>query len=146
MHAHLDNPTIVDERKGTIAADMVTIGTWNTSSRMSGLLESRPSKQGMRSLMTGRRPMMHGTPGRPSLKRSEINSENRSKNEVLCYRGSKSFATGRHEYEYVHELEKHVEKLPMELQSKNNFRDALETTSKYLEKKMLDLNLTLHDL
>ncbi|GKC38126.1 hypothetical protein Tco_1050510 [Tanacetum coccineum] len=28
---------------------------------------------------------------------------------------------------------------------KNNFREALETTSKDLEKKMLDLNPTLHD-
>ncbi|GJT93525.1 hypothetical protein Tco_1082370 [Tanacetum coccineum] len=45
----------------------------------------------------------------------------------------------------VHELEKQVEKLPMELQLKNNFREALETTSKDLEKKMLDLNPTLHD-
>ncbi|GJW35291.1 hypothetical protein Tco_0058211 [Tanacetum coccineum] len=43
----------------------------------------------------------------------------------------------------VHELEKQVEKLSMELQLKNNFREALETTSKDLEKKMLDLNLTL---
>ncbi|GKA55404.1 hypothetical protein Tco_0754353 [Tanacetum coccineum] len=33
----------------------------------------------------------------------------------------------------------------MELQLKNNFREALETTSKHLEKKMLDLNPTLHD-
>ncbi|GJR94664.1 hypothetical protein Tco_0266838 [Tanacetum coccineum] len=46
----------------------------------------------------------------------------------------------------VHELEKHVEKLPMELQSKNNFREALETTSKDLKKKMLDLKPMLHDL
>ncbi|GKD65027.1 hypothetical protein Tco_1307135 [Tanacetum coccineum] len=45
----------------------------------------------------------------------------------------------------VHELEKQVEKLPIELQLKNNFREALETTSKDLEKKMLDLNPTLHD-
>ncbi|GJX70694.1 hypothetical protein Tco_0307865 [Tanacetum coccineum] len=45
----------------------------------------------------------------------------------------------------VHELEKQVEKLSMELQLKNNFREALETTSKDLEKKMLDLNPTLHD-
>ncbi|GJR20630.1 hypothetical protein Tco_0969157 [Tanacetum coccineum] len=45
----------------------------------------------------------------------------------------------------VHELEKQVEKLPMKLQLKNNFREALETTSKDLEKKMLDLNPTLHD-
>ncbi|GKA16948.1 hypothetical protein Tco_0696785 [Tanacetum coccineum] len=45
----------------------------------------------------------------------------------------------------VHELEKQVEKLPMELQLKNNFREALETTSEHLEKKMLDLNPTLHD-
>ncbi|GJR95313.1 hypothetical protein Tco_0267487 [Tanacetum coccineum] len=45
----------------------------------------------------------------------------------------------------VHELEKQVEKLPMELQLKNNFREATETTSKDLEKKMLDLNPTLHD-
>ncbi|GJX03734.1 hypothetical protein Tco_0189650 [Tanacetum coccineum] len=46
----------------------------------------------------------------------------------------------------VHELEKQVEKLPMELQLQNNFREALETTSKDLEKKMIDLNPTLHDL
>ncbi|GJQ89080.1 hypothetical protein Tco_0000219 [Tanacetum coccineum] len=46
----------------------------------------------------------------------------------------------------VHELVKQVEKLPMELQLQNNFREALETTSKDLEKKMIDLNLTLHDL
>ncbi|GKB75561.1 hypothetical protein Tco_0942456 [Tanacetum coccineum] len=45
----------------------------------------------------------------------------------------------------VHELEKQVEKLPMELQLKNNFREATETTSKDLEKKMLDENPTLHD-
>nr|GFA66702.1 myosin heavy chain-related protein [Tanacetum cinerariifolium] len=41
----------------------------------------------------------------------------------------------------VHELEKQVEKLPMELQLKNNFREALET--KDLEKKMFDLNPTV---
>nr|GEW35255.1 myosin heavy chain-related protein [Tanacetum cinerariifolium] len=45
----------------------------------------------------------------------------------------------------IHELEKQVEKLPMELQLKNNFMKALETTSKNLEKKMLDLNPMLHD-
>nr|GEY14868.1 myosin heavy chain-related protein [Tanacetum cinerariifolium] len=45
----------------------------------------------------------------------------------------------------VHELEKQVEKLPMELQLKNNFREALETTLKDLEKKMFDLNPLLHD-
>ncbi|GJS81949.1 hypothetical protein Tco_0748490 [Tanacetum coccineum] len=44
----------------------------------------------------------------------------------------------------VHELEKHVEKLPMELQLKNNVRGALET--KDLKKKMIDLNSMLHDL
>ncbi|GKA60684.1 hypothetical protein Tco_0760091 [Tanacetum coccineum] len=33
----------------------------------------------------------------------------------------------------------------MELHLKNNFREALETTSKDLEKKMLDLNPMLHD-
>nr|GEZ28923.1 cullin repeat-like-containing domain-containing protein [Tanacetum cinerariifolium] len=39
-----------------------------------------------------------------------------------------------------------VEKLPMESQLKNNFRKALEETmSKDLEKKMLDLNPTLHN-
>ncbi|GKC79736.1 hypothetical protein Tco_1130510 [Tanacetum coccineum] len=38
-----------------------------------------------------------------------------------------------------------VEKLPMKLQLKNNFREATETTSKDLEKKMLDLKPTLHD-
>nr|GEW65924.1 myosin heavy chain-related protein [Tanacetum cinerariifolium] len=46
----------------------------------------------------------------------------------------------------VHELEKQVGKLPMELQLKNIFRKALETRSHDLEKKMLDLNPTLHDL
>ncbi|GKB86316.1 hypothetical protein Tco_0958588 [Tanacetum coccineum] len=46
----------------------------------------------------------------------------------------------------VHELEKQVEKLSMELQLKNNFKEALETTSKDLEKAMLDINPTLHDL
>ncbi|GJT02799.1 hypothetical protein Tco_0823968 [Tanacetum coccineum] len=46
----------------------------------------------------------------------------------------------------VHELEKQEEKLLMELQLKNNFREALETMSKDLEKMMLDLNPTLHDL
>ncbi|GJW37779.1 hypothetical protein Tco_0060699 [Tanacetum coccineum] len=40
---------------------------------------------------------------------------------------------------------KKVEKLLMELQLKNNFREALETTSKDLDKKMLDLNPKLHD-
>ncbi|GJT27073.1 hypothetical protein Tco_0907348 [Tanacetum coccineum] len=44
-----------------------------------------------------------------------------------------------------HELEKQVKKLPMELQLKNNFREALKTTSKDSEKKMIDLNPTLHD-
>ncbi|GJV12180.1 hypothetical protein Tco_1353721 [Tanacetum coccineum] len=46
----------------------------------------------------------------------------------------------------VYDLEKQVEKLPMDLQLKNNFREALETTSKDLEKTMRDLNPTLHDL
>nr|GEW34246.1 myosin heavy chain-related protein [Tanacetum cinerariifolium] len=45
----------------------------------------------------------------------------------------------------IHELEEQVEKLPIELQLKNNCREALKTTSKDLEKKMLDLNPTLHD-
>nr|GEV25832.1 reverse transcriptase domain-containing protein [Tanacetum cinerariifolium] len=49
------------------------------------------------------------------------------------------------DHTWIHELEKQVEKLSMELQLKNNFREALETTSKDLEKKMLDLNPTLHD-
>nr|GEY59901.1 myosin heavy chain-related protein [Tanacetum cinerariifolium] len=40
---------------------------------------------------------------------------------------------------------KQVEKLPIELQLKNNYREALETTSNDLEKKMLDLNPALHD-
>ncbi|GKB56097.1 hypothetical protein Tco_0912283, partial [Tanacetum coccineum] len=44
----------------------------------------------------------------------------------------------------VHELEKQVEKLPMELQLKNNVKGALET--KDLKKMMIDLNSTLHDL
>nr|GEX03776.1 hypothetical protein [Tanacetum cinerariifolium] len=43
-------------------------------------------------------------------------------------------------------LQSKVEKLPMELLLKNNFREALETTSKDLEKKMIDLIPTLHDL
>ncbi|GJZ34529.1 hypothetical protein Tco_0580346 [Tanacetum coccineum] len=46
----------------------------------------------------------------------------------------------------VHELENQVEELPMELQLTNNFREALETTPKDLEKTMLDQNPTLHDL
>ncbi|GJR60780.1 hypothetical protein Tco_1502942 [Tanacetum coccineum] len=44
----------------------------------------------------------------------------------------------------VHELEKQVKKLLMELQLKNNVRGALET--KDLKKMMIDLNPTLHDL
>ncbi|GKE41756.1 hypothetical protein Tco_1469040, partial [Tanacetum coccineum] len=52
----------------------------------------------------------------------------------------------KNDHTLVHDLEKQVEKLPMELQLKNNFREALETTSKDLEKMMLDLNPTLHDL
>nr|GEY59796.1 myosin heavy chain-related protein [Tanacetum cinerariifolium] len=44
----------------------------------------------------------------------------------------------------VYELEKQVEKLPMELQLKNNVRGALET--KDLTKMMINLNPTLHDL
>ncbi|GKA66990.1 hypothetical protein Tco_0766798 [Tanacetum coccineum] len=43
-------------------------------------------------------------------------------------------------------LQSDVEKLPMKLQLKNNFREALETKLKDLEKTMLDLNPTLHDL
>ncbi|GKA35267.1 hypothetical protein Tco_0721758, partial [Tanacetum coccineum] len=46
----------------------------------------------------------------------------------------------------VHESEKQVEKLSMELQLKNNFKKALETTLKDLEKKMIDVNPTLHGL
>ncbi|PWA83440.1 hypothetical protein CTI12_AA168300 [Artemisia annua] len=46
----------------------------------------------------------------------------------------------------AHELEKQVEKLQMELQLKNNLREALETRTKDLEKKMLDLDPKLHDL
>lgn len=46
----------------------------------------------------------------------------------------------------VHELEKQVEKLQMELQLKNNLREALETRTKDLEKKLLDLDPKLHDL
>ncbi|GKC52625.1 hypothetical protein Tco_1075370 [Tanacetum coccineum] len=52
----------------------------------------------------------------------------------------------KNDHTLVHELEKQEEKLPMELQLKNNFREALETTSKDLEKTMLDLNPKLHDL
>ncbi|GKC50822.1 RNA-directed DNA polymerase, eukaryota [Tanacetum coccineum] len=44
----------------------------------------------------------------------------------------------------VHELEKQEEKLLMELQLNNNFREALET--KDLKKKTIDLNTRLHDL
>ncbi|GKF40397.1 hypothetical protein Tco_0120458, partial [Tanacetum coccineum] len=40
----------------------------------------------------------------------------------------------------VHGLEKQMEKLSMEFQLNNNFREALETRSKGLEKKRLDLN------
>ncbi|GKB80257.1 hypothetical protein Tco_0947152, partial [Tanacetum coccineum] len=43
-------------------------------------------------------------------------------------------------------LQSEMEKLPMELQLNNNFREALETRSKGLEKKRLDLNPMLHDL
>ncbi|GJW16756.1 hypothetical protein Tco_0024192 [Tanacetum coccineum] len=43
-------------------------------------------------------------------------------------------------------LRSEVEKLPMELDLKNNFREALETRSHDLEKKMLDLNPMLHYL
>ncbi|GKB45392.1 transposase, MuDR, MULE transposase domain protein [Tanacetum coccineum] len=39
-----------------------------------------------------------------------------------------------------------VEKLPMELQLKNNFWEALEIKSKDFEKKMINLNLMLYDL
>ncbi|GKA70474.1 hypothetical protein Tco_0776613 [Tanacetum coccineum] len=49
-------------------------------------------------------------------------------------------------YTRVHELEKQAEKLLMELQLKNNSREALETKSKDFEKKMIDLNPTLYDL
>nr|GEY55726.1 myosin heavy chain-related protein [Tanacetum cinerariifolium] len=52
----------------------------------------------------------------------------------------------KNDHTLVHELEKQEEKLSMELQLKNNFREALETTSKDLKKTMLDLNPTLHDL
>ncbi|GKB65902.1 hypothetical protein Tco_0927314, partial [Tanacetum coccineum] len=52
----------------------------------------------------------------------------------------------KNDHTLVHELEKQEEKLSMELQLKNNFREALETTPKDLEKTMLDLNPTLHDL
>ncbi|GJX40092.1 hypothetical protein Tco_0255082 [Tanacetum coccineum] len=45
----------------------------------------------------------------------------------------------------VYELDKQVKKLPIELYLKNNFREVLETTSKDLEKNMLDLNPTLHN-
>ncbi|GKC47811.1 hypothetical protein Tco_1065533 [Tanacetum coccineum] len=47
---------------------------------------------------------------------------------------------------WVHGLEKHMKKLPMELQLNNNFREALKTRLKGLEKKRLDLNPSLHDL
>ncbi|GJV62763.1 hypothetical protein Tco_1473591 [Tanacetum coccineum] len=46
----------------------------------------------------------------------------------------------------VHGLEKQMEKLPIELQLDNNFREALETRSNGLEKKRLDLNPMLYDL
>ncbi|GJV93246.1 hypothetical protein Tco_1541059 [Tanacetum coccineum] len=52
----------------------------------------------------------------------------------------------KNDHTLVHELEKQEEKLPIELQLKNNFREALETTSKDLENTILDLNPTLHDL
>nr|GEV54541.1 myosin heavy chain-related protein [Tanacetum cinerariifolium] len=59
--------------------------------------------------------------------------------------GDKNIVTDKKDHTRIHELEKQVEKLLMELQLKNNFMDALETTSKDLEKKMLNLNPTLHD-
>ncbi|GKB80604.1 hypothetical protein Tco_0947499 [Tanacetum coccineum] len=43
-------------------------------------------------------------------------------------------------------LQSEMEKLLMELQLNNSFREALETRSKGLEKKRLDLNPMLHDL
>lgn len=46
----------------------------------------------------------------------------------------------------AHELEKQVEKLQMELDIKNSLREALETRTKELEKKMLDLNPKLKEL
>lgn len=49
-------------------------------------------------------------------------------------------------HSHVHELEKQVEKLQMEIKLKNNLREALETRTKDLEKKMLDINPKLHDL
>nr|GEY14172.1 myosin heavy chain-related protein [Tanacetum cinerariifolium] len=49
------------------------------------------------------------------------------------------------DHTWIHELEKQVDKLPIELKLKNNCREALETTSKDLEKKMLDLNPMLHE-
>nr|GEU95505.1 histone-lysine N-methyltransferase family member SUVH9-like [Tanacetum cinerariifolium] len=49
------------------------------------------------------------------------------------------------DHTWVHELEKQMEKLPMEVQLKRNFREALETTSNNLEKNMFDLNPTVHD-
>nr|GEV38611.1 myosin heavy chain-related protein [Tanacetum cinerariifolium] len=52
----------------------------------------------------------------------------------------------KNDHTLVHELEKQEEKLSMELQLKNNFRETLESTSKDLEKTMLDPNQTLHDL
>ncbi|GKA69326.1 hypothetical protein Tco_0775390 [Tanacetum coccineum] len=60
--------------------------------------------------------------------------------------GIEKTLTDKKAHTRFHELEKQVEKLPMKLQSKKNFKEALETTSKDLEKKMLDLNPTLHDL
>nr|GEU32975.1 myosin heavy chain-related protein [Tanacetum cinerariifolium] len=45
----------------------------------------------------------------------------------------------------VHELEKQMKKHLMELQLYNHFKEALETRSKGLEKKRLNLNPTLHD-
>ncbi|KAL8267019.1 hypothetical protein R6Q59_004363 [Mikania micrantha] len=49
-------------------------------------------------------------------------------------------------HSWVHELEKQVEKLRLEVRLKNNLREALETRTKDLEKKMVDLNSKLHDL
>nr|GEU87133.1 myosin heavy chain-related protein [Tanacetum cinerariifolium] len=52
----------------------------------------------------------------------------------------------KNDHTLVHEFKKREEKLSMELHLKNNFREALETTSNDLGKTILDLNPTLHDL
>ncbi|GJZ93662.1 hypothetical protein Tco_0665865 [Tanacetum coccineum] len=78
---------------------------------------------------------------------SDINTSLQS--EVVSLKAKGSLDANeeiKEDHTLVHELRKQEEKLPMKLQLKNNFREVLETTSKDLEKTMLDLNPALHDL